>query len=155
MFGMIPFDVRRDLATEESGFDRLFNMLNRPLASFFNDTNFSGHAFNVDVKDNGTSYELKAELPGLTKDNINLTYKDSYLTISTKQESTNDEKDEAGNYIRRERYSGSMSRSFYINDIDENNCQAEFKDGILTVTLPKVAIAQKDSPKQIPIHTNA
>ena len=155
MFGMIPFDVRRDLAAEESGFDRLFNLMNRPLASFFNDTGFSGRAFSVDVKDNGTSYELKAELPGLTKDDINLTYKDSYLTIATKQESTNDEKDEAGNYIRRERYSGSMSRSFYINDIDENHCQAEFKDGILTVILPKVAIAQEDSPKQIPINTNA
>lgn len=150
MFGIIPFDMRNDLAAREDGFDRLFNWMNRPISTFFSDAGFTGKAFNVDVKDNGSNYELKAELPGVSKENINLSYKDNYLTISTCQEDSHEEKDEQGSYIRRERYSGSMSRSFYIDNVDETNCQAEFKDGILTVTLPKTA-AKDESPKQIPI----
>ena len=152
MFGIIPFDMRNDLAAREDGFDRLFNWMNRPISSFFNDAGFTGKAFNVDVKDTGNSYELKAELPGVSKDDINLSYKDNYLTISTNQEKSQEEKDEDGCYIRRERYSGSMSRSFYIDNVDESNCQADFKDGILTVTLPKAA-ERADTPKQIPIHS--
>ena len=154
MFGMIPFDMRNDLSTRDDGFDRLFNWMNRPLSSFFNDVGFTGKAFNVDVKDNGNSYELKAELPGVSKDNISLSYKDNYLTISNKQDESKEEKDENGSYIRRERYSGSMSRSFYIDNVDEAKCQADFKDGILTVTMPKVTVMKDEAPRQIPIHTS-
>ena len=99
------------------------------------------------------SFELKAELPGLTKDDINLSYKDNYITIAAKKEDSKDEKDDNGNYIRRERYSGSMSRSFYIDNIDEAKCTAAFKDGILTVTMPKKELAAQEAPKQIPIHS--
>ena len=109
----------------------------------------------VDVKDNGASYELKAELPGLTKDDVSLSYKDNYLTIATKKEDVKEEKDEKGSYIRRECYNGSMSRSFYIDNIDESKCDATFKDGILTVTLPKAAAPKEEAPKQIPIHSIA
>ena len=154
MFGIIPFGMRNDLSTREDDFDRLFNWMNRPISSFFNDVGFTGKAFNVDVKDNGDSYELKAELPGVSKDNINLSYKDNYLTISTTQDESREEKDDKGNYIRRERYSGSMSRSFYIDNVDEAKCQADFKDGILTVNMPKRAVLKDDAPKQIPIHSS-
>ena len=153
MFGMVPFNMRHDLAQEEDEFSRLFNWMNRPLSSLFNESSWSGQSFNVDVKDNGKSFELKAELPGLTKDDINLSYKDNYITIATRKEDSKDEKDDNGNYIRRERYSGSMSRSFYIDNIDEAKCTAAFKDGILTVTMPKKELAAQETPKQIPIHS--
>ena len=154
MFGMVPFHMRHDLAQEEDEFSRLFNWMNRPLSSLFQDTGWSGpSSFHVDVKDNGKSFELKAELPGLTKDDINLSYKDNYLTIATHKETSNDEKDAEGSYIRRERYSGSMSRSFYIDSIDEAGCTAAFQDGILTVTLPKKELPPQEAPKQIPIYT--
>ena len=153
MFGMVPFNMRHDLAQEEDEFSRLFNWMNRPLSSLFNDTGWSApSSFSVDVKDNGKSFELKADLPGLTKDDINLSYKDNYITIAARKEHAKDEKDDNGNYIRRERYSGSMSRSFYIDNIDEANCTAEFKDGILTVTMPKKELAPQETPQQIPIH---
>ena len=154
MPGSVPFGLRNELAAEDD-FDRLFAFLNRPLSSLSSDAGFTGRSFHVDVKDNGASYELKAELPGLTKDDVSLSYKDNYLTIATKKEDVKEEKDEKGSYIRRECYNGSMSRSFYIDNIDESKCDATFKDGILTVTLPKAAAPKEEAPKQIPIHSIA
>ena len=132
MFGLVPFASRKDLAKEENAFDRLFDVFDEPFL-----TNFKAPDFKVDVKDNGTSYELTAELPGLKKEDISLTYEDHYLTIATKTAEDNDKKDEKGNYVRRERRSTSMSRSFYIDNIDESKATAEYKDGVLTLTLPK------------------
>ena len=65
--------------------------------------------------------------------------RDSYLTIATTREENKDEKDDKDSYIRRERSVGSTSRSFYIDDVDEGKVSAEFKDGVLKVTLPKAA----------------
>lgn len=152
MLGLVPFAMRNDLAREEDGFDRLFNWMSQPIASIFSDTGFSGKSFNVDVKDNGDSYELKAELPGYTKEDVHLSYKDNYLSISASKEESKDEKDEQGNFIRRERYSGSMSRSFYIDNIDEQKCNAEFKDGILTITMPKLSTPVEEISHEIPIN---
>ena len=121
----------------------VFNWMSQPIASIFSDTGFSGKSFNVDVKDNGDSYELKAELPGFAKEDVHLSYKDNYLSISANKEESKDEKDDQGNFIRRERYCGSMSRSFYIDNIDENKCNADFKDGILTITMPKLSTPSK------------
>lgn len=151
MFGLVPFAMRKDLAREEDGFDRLFNWMNQPLSSFFIDTGFTSKSFSVDVKDNGDSYELKAELPGFAKEDVHLFYKDNYLSISAQKEESKDEKDKDGNYIRRERYSGSMSRSFYIGNIDENKCNAAFKDGILTINMPKLTVSQEEIVHEIPI----
>ena len=152
MLGLVPFAMRNDLAREEDGFDRLFNWMSQPIASIFSDTGFSGKSFNVDVKDNGDSYELKAELPGFAKEDVHLSYKDNYLSISANKEESKDEKDDQGNFIRRERYCGNMSRSFYIDNIDENKCNADFKDGILTITMPKLSTPVEEISHEIPIH---
>ena len=151
MLGLVPFAMRNDLAREEDGFDRLFNWMSQPIASMFSDTGFSGKSFNVDVKDNGSSYELKAELPGFAKEDVHLSYKDNYLSISANKEESKDDKDDQGNFIRRERYCGSMSRSFYIDNIDEEKCNAEFKDGILTITMPKLSTPVEEISHEIPI----
>ena len=98
--------------------------------------------FKVDVKDNGESYDLTAELPGLKKEDISLTYENNYLTIATKNEQSKDEKDEKGNYVRRERSQSSMSRSFYIDGIDDSKATADYKDGILSIHLPKTVQAE-------------
>ena len=134
MFGLVPFVSNNDLQREENVFDRLMNVFDEPFMQGFHTPEFK-----VDVKDNKDSYDLTAELPGLKKENISLTYDNNYLTIATKNEQSNDEKDEQGNYVRRERSQSSMSRSFYIDNIDEQKCTAEYKDGILTVHMPKAA----------------
>ena len=144
MFGLVPFASRHDLAKEENDFDRLFDVFDEPFL-----TNFKAPDFKVDVKDNGTSYELTAELPGLKKEDISLTYEDHYLTIATKKSEDNDEKDEKGNYVRRERRSSSMSRSFYIDDVDASKIDASFSNGVLHVNMPKLAEAPRASEIEI------
>ena len=133
MFGLVPFVSHNDLQREDNVFDRLMNVFDEP---FMQD--FHTPAFKVDVKENDDSYDLMAELPGLKKENISLTYDNNYLTIATKNEQSDDEKDDKGNYVRRERSQSSMSRSFYIDNIDETKCTADYKDGVLTVHMPKL-----------------
>ena len=149
MFGLVPFGSRRNIAKRDNDFQSLFDIFNEP---FFNSVmsaaNVNTAGFKVDVKDNGNAYELIADFPGLKKDNISLDYENSYLTISAKTEEGSDEQDDKGNYIRRERHVGSMSRSFYIDNIDESKISAEFKDGILKVNLPKIV---EEAPKSTKI----
>ena len=140
MFGLVPFAARKDLAKREDPFTQIFDVFNEPffhggLAPFASD--WGAQSFRVDVKDTGDAYELTAELPGMKKEEVSLSYENSYLTIEAKKEEQKDAKDDDGNYIRRERSTGSMSRSFYIDGIDETKASAEFKDGVLKVMLPK------------------
>ncbi len=144
MFGLVPFMTRNSgLATRDNAFDRLMDAFEEP---FF--TGFSRMPeFKVDVKDSGDAYDLSAELPGMKKEDISLKYEDGYLTISTMQESSNEEKDEQGSYVRRERSTSSMSRSFYIDHIDESKCTASYEDGVLKVHMPKVEPVEEKSHK--------
>ena len=137
MFGLVPFVSRNDLAHEENVFDRLMDVFDEPFMS-----SFHSPAFKVDVKDSGDAYDMTAELPGLKKEDISLSYENNYLTIATKSNESKDEKDDKGNYVRRERSTSSMSRSFYIDNIDENKCAAEYKDGVLNIHMPKKAEAE-------------
>ena len=149
MFGLVPFVSRKNLAKGNDDFHSLFDMFNEP---FFNDfmmpANINAGGFKVDVKDNGNAYELIADFPGLKKENISLNYENNYLTISAKTEDGKGEQDDKGNYIRRERHVGSMSRSFYIDNIDESKISAEFKEGILKIDLPKLT---EEAPKSTKI----
>ena len=149
MFGLVPF--RKNLPSEHDAFTSLFDIFNEPFFNDFPMTSASSGKFKVDVKDNGNDYELTAELPGMSKENISLDYTNNYLTISAQRNDEKNESDGKGNYIRRERHFGNMSRSFYIDNIDETKIKAEFKDGILKVDLPKVT-EQVQQVKQIPIH---
>ena len=140
MFGLVPFVSKNELSNGENVFDRLMNAFDEPIMQSFHVPDFK-----VDVKDNGESYDLTAELPGLKKEDISLTYENNYLTIATKNEQSKDEKDEKGNYVRRERGTSSMSRSFFIDNIDEAKATADYKDGILSVHLPKSEKAEETS----------
>ena len=149
MLGLIPFMTKKNMERANSNpMTSLFDMFNEP---FFTDMmtpmNMSMSSFKVDVKDNGNAYELIADLPNVKKENITLNYENNYLTVSANTSSNEDEKDDKGNYIRRERHVGSMSRSFYIDNIDETKISAEFKDGTLTVELPKIVEEPPKSTK--------
>ncbi|MDD5864249.1 MAG: Hsp20/alpha crystallin family protein [Firmicutes bacterium] len=91
----------------------------------------------TDVKEKAQSYELAIDLPGFKKDEINIDLRDGYLTIQASKGLDKDEQDKDGRYIRRERYAGSMSRSFYVGDVKPEDVSAKFEDGILKLTLPK------------------
>ncbi|AQS53278.1 18 kDa heat shock protein [Jeotgalibaca dankookensis] len=115
---------------------------------FFNDTfdNFFSNSedFSVDIKEKEDAYTLEADLPGLTKEDIQLDYTNNVLSISAHQETNKEEKDDEGNYIRRERSSRSYSRQFLIKNVDEDAIKASFENGVLTVDLPK---KEEDTPE--------
>ena len=93
----------------------------------------------TDIKEHKDGYELEIDLPGFHKDEIQAELKDGYLTISAAKQLNQDAKEkESGKYIRRERYSGSCQRSFYVGDeITQEDIKAEFKHGILKLFVPK------------------
>ena len=122
MFGMIPFD-RRD--------DNLFDMFDNFEKKFFGNTNASLPAFRTDIRDQGDKF--------LLEEDISLELKEGILTIKAEHKENQDQKDDKGNYIRRERRYGSFSRTFDVSGIDENAITAVYNNGILELTLPKLA----------------
>ena len=92
----------------------------------------------TDVRETENGYELDIDLPGFKKDEITAQLKDGYMTISASKGLDKDEKDKEGRYIRRERYAGAMSRSFYVGEgVTEEDIHAKYEDGILKLSVPK------------------
>lgn len=102
---------------------------------------YGKHAKNMmktDVKEKDNGYEVAIDLPGFKKDELHLELNDGYLTISAEKGLDKDEKDKNDKYIRRERYAGSMSRSFYVGEnMKEEDIHAKYENGILTLDVPK------------------
>ncbi len=113
--------------------------------SIWNDPFFEGgkrkqqEIMKTDVKEGEKEYELDINLPGYKKEDIHVELNSGYVTIQASTSQSNDVKDEStGNYIRRERYSGSCSRSFYVGDeIREEDIRARYENGVLSLTVPK------------------
>ncbi len=92
----------------------------------------------TDIKEKDNEYEVDIELPGFKKEDVKAELKDGYLTISAAKNVNNDEKKEDGKYIRKERFSGNVSRSFYVGeDMTQEDIHAKFEDGMLKLTVPK------------------
>lgn len=130
---------------------RRMRHLNRSLWDQDFDNFFMDDAdFSVDIKETDEAYTVVADLPGLDKKNINLNYENNVLSIHAHQEREEEEKHKEENYIRRERSSRSYSRQFLIENVNEEGIEASFKNGVLTVSLPKKE--KKEQPrKQIEI----
>ena len=108
----------------------------------------AGRIMKTDIKEKDNAYELVVDLPGFTKDEIKASVENGYLTISAAKGLDKDEQDKKGNYIRRERYAGTLSRSFYVGDaVSEEDIHAKYEDGILKLSVPKKApkaVEEKD-----------
>ena len=125
-------------------FDDLFN------TPFF--TRSEANMMKTDIKEHDGGYELTVDLPGVKKEDIKAELNDGYLTITAENNSSNDEKDEKGKYICRERYSGSYSRSFYVGDaVTEEDIKAKFENGTLTLDIPKKEALPEKQNKYIAI----
>lgn len=112
----------------------------------------SKNLMKTDVKETETGYELDIDLPGFKKDEISAHLEDGYLTVSAAKGVDKDEKDNEGRYIRRERYSGSMTRSFYVgNAVTEEDIKAKYEDGILSLSIPKKDAKAVEAKKYIAI----
>ena len=116
----------------------------------------AAHIMKTDIREKDGSYELDVDLPGFKKDEVQLNLENGYLTISAEKSLNRDEKEEGkekdeGRYLRRERYAGRCSRSFYVGeDVEPEEVSAKFEDGILTISVPKAA--KKQLPKQTSIN---
>ena len=115
------------------GFDKEFFGKKSPL--------YGKHEKNLmktDIREKEDGYELDMDLPGFKKEDIKAELHEGVLTISAAKDLDKDQKDDKGRYIRKERYSGAMSRSFYVGDaLTEEDISAKFEDGILKLSIPK------------------
>ncbi|MBQ9268840.1 MAG: Hsp20/alpha crystallin family protein [Oscillospiraceae bacterium] len=116
-----------------------FYDIDKMTRSFFGESPV--RAFRTDIQDNGDSYTLEAELPGFQKEDIAIDIDGDQLTIQAHHNSESEQKDDAGNYLRRERFYGSYSRSFDISQINADEIHAAYENGILKLELPKKTAA--------------
>ena len=128
-------------------FDKEFERMTRPLYGKRNK-----NMMKTDVRETENSYELDIDLPGFKKDEINVQLDNGYLNIQAAKGLDKDEEKKDGQYIRRERYAGSMSRTFYVgNQLTQNDIHAKFEDGILKLSIPKKDAPQIEQNKYIAI----
>ena len=132
MFELIPFDRRNHRVSVYDPF-RAFDEMER--AFFGNGQQPSVYSFRTDVSDTGDAYKLEAELPGFKKEDIKIDIENDCLTISAERHENKDEN--KPNFVKRERFYGSYSRSFDVSGIDVDKISAGYTDGVLTLELPK------------------
>ena len=132
MYSVVP--RRGHLVRRGNSYD-VFDVMN----SFFNNSFLEQAPTTVimraDIKQTDNEYVIEAEMPGFDKSNIKLELKNNYLTISASKEDDNEESKDG--YLRRERRTGQVSRSFYVEGINQTDISAKYDNGILEVTLPK------------------
>lgn len=95
-----------------------------------------------DIYEKDNMYHIEMDVPGYNKEDINIEVKDGYLTVSASK--TKEDSSEDKNYIRRERVSGTFSRTFSLGDIDVNSITAKFENGILTIVMPKQEVKENN-----------
>ncbi len=133
-------------------FDLFDEMFRDPFFSRSYDNNVA-QVMKTDVKEDANTYTLDIELPGYAREDIQAELKEGYLTISANRIDNKEEKDEKGRYIRKERYTGTCKRTFYVGDhLEQEDIKAGFKDGILRLVVPKETQKKiEDKPKLIEI----
>ncbi|MFQ5935058.1 MAG: Hsp20/alpha crystallin family protein [Acidiferrobacterales bacterium] len=148
MTTLIPWRASRNkLGWLDDDFDNFFE-------GFFRPPRVSDEAVRgslipaVDVSENDEQYVVRAELPGVSKDDINVTVEDGVLTISAETKKEHEERKE-GRVIRQERHYGKYVRSLRLGaQVDEHKAKAKYKDGVLELALPK---AESEKPKRIAV----
>lgn len=121
--------------------DRMFDDFFSPIVS--------ARQMTTDVTETETEYLFDIELPGYSKDDVKISYKEGYLKVEANREQENESNEK--NYITKERYVGSVSRSWYIGNVDQASIKAGFNDGVLTVTVPKEQLPKEDEKNYISI----
>src|SRR6056297_832038 len=130
MFDMIPFSRRNNRVQErdEEPFDIFFD-------NFFDYMDRSSVGLRTDIKETEDEYILESELPGMDREDINIELNDNCLIITAQKNEVKEEEND--NYVRRERRSGSYQRTFNVENVKQDEIQAEYKNGVLELVLPK------------------
>lgn len=146
MAGLVPFNRDSRLSNSSD----LYNLID----DFFSDAwspgrNLLRDTFKLDVKDEKDHYAIEADLPGIKKDNVSIDFHDGRMTIGIKQDEVSEEKDEADNYLHRERHFSSMQRSIHLADAMADGIEAKLDDGVLKIKVPKDLKAKTASKIEI------
>ena len=140
---MVPMRRNRNLLSElmTDPFDAFFNAASAPMQAM---QKMSPTLMRTDIQETDGGYELTIDLPGFKKDDVQAELKDGYLTINAQTQGESEDKDEQGTYVRKERFSGKCSRTFYVgDDVEEDDIKAKFEDGVLKIAVPK----KQEQPK--------
>lgn len=142
---LVPY-VRRNNSLSAFNPFRELDELER---AFFGDNTRTAKlaAFSTDIRDEGDHFTMEADLPGVKKEDISIDLTDNVLTIKAERHSSFEQEDRKNSYVRCERSYGSYQRSFDTSGIDTNGIDAEFKDGVLLLTLPKIKEVKPESRK--------
>lgn len=144
MANVVRWDPFREMLQFRRSMDRMMD------ESLMNGANWDEPmrwALAVDVMENNDAYLVKASLPGVDPDDINITYDNHVLTLSTEIQAEEEKKEER--YLLRERRYGSFTRSITLpNQVDASKIEADYSNGVLTLTLPK---AEELKPRRIQI----
>jgi len=135
MFGIMPFRdrKRRDV---RSVFDDFGSLMDRLVDEDFFLVPFIPRTFRADIRETEDTYIVEAELPGVPKEAIRVSYDDGILSIIVEEDK--DVTEDKGEYIRRERIRGRNERHFTLENVDEERISASFQNGVLQITLPKL-----------------
>ena len=137
------------LMTRLFGENLLDDFFDMPTMKGFGLSRMDQNLMSTDVKETDNGYEVSINLPGFKKEDIKVELKDGYLMIQASTDTSKEDKDEKKKYIRKERYSGSCSRSFYVgNSVSESDIKAKFDNGVLTLDIPKVEKAPEVEQKR-------
>ncbi|KDR93790.1 HSP20 family protein [Peptoclostridium litorale DSM 5388] len=137
MYLPTPFDRKKESLMRY--FDKVFeeDFWNFPTPDFFTEG-----FIRTDIRETETEYILEADLPGFTRDDVKIKIKDNYLILSAEKKQEIEESAEG--YIRKERSYGSLKRSFFLENIKEDEISAKFEHGVLTIVLPKSKEEKKE-----------
>ena len=141
MFEIMPFDRK---SYHMRPFDP-FREMQEMQRAFWNTPSMASNTFRTDISETNDAYKLEAELPGFAKEDIKVDIDDDTLTIKAEHSENHDEQNDAGEYVRRERYYGSYSRCFNVSEIDVDGITAAYENGILTLNMPKKAPVKPES----------
>ncbi len=145
---LVRWNPMREMETLHNRINRFFDDSFFPALSLDDDTSLGSWKPVVDIYENEDTVVVKAELPGVDKKDIKVDLKDGVLTLTG--ERSHEKEVEKENYCRKERAFGRFHRSFTVpTEIDPDKIKAEFKDGVLTVEIPK---PEEQKPKKITVH---
>ncbi len=147
MTGLTPFN-RNNFLRRNNKEDNFYNMIDDFFTSpFFTNRNLMNDSFKLDIKEQEDRYLVEADLPGIKKEEIDLSLNEGRLSISIQREEKEDKEEK--DYVHRERRYTSMNRVVYLGDVKEENIKANLKDGVLFIDIPKGE--EKEKTKKIQI----
>lgn len=148
MFDLRPFNRRNEDLFERfrKAFDDMFNQ------DFLPTLGEDFKSLRTDITENKDVYIVQADLPGFSKDDIQIDIENNQLTIRAKRDDMTEERDKDNHVIRKERHFGEFVRSFYVDNIDHDRIEATLDNGVLKITLPKITPDDNGNSKRIQIN---